>query len=42
MDVLGDIAKSIVPRQLSLTIGAGSALTAFQIDVELGLNLGAR
>ncbi|TQN72335.1 hypothetical protein CSHISOI_03232 [Colletotrichum shisoi] len=42
MDVLGDIAKSIVPRQLSLAIVAGSALTPFQIDVELRLNFGAR
>ncbi|KAK3312562.1 hypothetical protein B0H66DRAFT_596089 [Apodospora peruviana] len=40
MDVLSDIAKNIIPRQLSLTIGEGPSLEAFQIDVELQLHLG--
>ncbi|KAJ0166835.1 hypothetical protein CTA2_5664 [Colletotrichum tanaceti] len=39
--VLGDLAKAIIPRQLSLTIGEGPTLTGFQIDVELQLHLGA-
>lgn len=38
--LLDGLAKSIIPRQLSLTISNGTNLTAFQIDVELQLNLG--
>ncbi|KAI1114238.1 hypothetical protein F5Y14DRAFT_415138 [Nemania sp. NC0429] len=39
--LLDKLAKSIIPRQLSVTIRDGTHLTAFQIDVELQLHLGA-
>ncbi|KAI1204034.1 hypothetical protein F5X97DRAFT_282882 [Nemania serpens] len=40
-EMLATWTKSIIPRQLSLTISDGTKLTAFQVDVELQLKLGA-
>ncbi|KAL7947492.1 hypothetical protein V8C42DRAFT_317934 [Trichoderma barbatum] len=41
-EVLDKMAKSIIPRQLSLHIGEGPALVGFQVDVELQLDIGDR